>query len=105
MQKKGIAINTILLLVVGLIVVSILAYVVYQTFTGSGLSREECRGRIISWCTSCSITDFKSDIKVGESLATACGDIYTDISNKDKTCKDNVIKTFCSGFIPVTITT
>ena len=97
-MRKGIAINTILLLVVGLLVVGIIAYVVYNAFTGSGLSREDCRGRLISWCSSCSFSDYSDALTVGTSLSTACGTIYTEVDDEDTTCEDSEI--FCSGFVP-----
>lgn len=53
MNNKGIAIQTILLLLIGVLVAGLLVYYTYRYFSGSALSREECRSRAISWCTGC----------------------------------------------------
>jgi len=53
MLNKGIAIQTILLLVVGIIVVSVIVYLFYSVTTGSTLSSTQCMSRVISWCTQC----------------------------------------------------
>ena len=50
-MSKGIAIQTILLLVVGILVVGIVVYMVYRFTTGSTLSKYECQSRVVSWCT------------------------------------------------------
>ena len=99
-MRKGIAIHTILLLVVGLIAVGVVAYVVYKSFTGSALGREECRARIISHCTSCDMTKFASTGPVvSKSLADACSTYYTKFT-EGETC-DNLCGV-CKGFIPTT---
>ncbi len=53
MKGKGIAIQTILLLLVGILVVGIIVYMVYRYFVGAPLSEQECRSRAITWCTGC----------------------------------------------------
>ncbi len=49
--NKGIAIRTILLLLVGVIVAGVLIYLVYSVTTGSTLSSTACQSRVISYCT------------------------------------------------------
>jgi len=53
MMNKGIAIQTILLLVVGVLVAGIIIFLVFRTTTGSTLSATACQSRVISWCTTC----------------------------------------------------
>jgi len=53
MKKKGIAIQTILLLLIGVLVAGVLVYFVYRYFSGGSLSREDCRGIMVGWCTTC----------------------------------------------------
>ena len=54
-MKKGIAIQTILMLTIGVIVVGILAYMVYSYTSGSALSVNECRAKLIDVCTRCMV--------------------------------------------------
>jgi hypothetical protein len=54
MSIKGIAVQTILLLLVGILTVGVIIYAVYTLTSGSTMSELQCRGLIISWCTSCS---------------------------------------------------
>ncbi len=58
-MSKGIAIRTILLLVVGILVVGILVYLVYSYTSSGQLSVYECRVRLTELCTQCSNMDFK----------------------------------------------
>jgi hypothetical protein len=50
---KGIATQTILLMLIGIVVVGILIYIVYRTVMNPTLSEEDCRARWISQCTIC----------------------------------------------------
>ena len=52
-MTKGIAIQTILMLLVGILVVGIIVYMVYRYFVQSPLGEQECRSRAIMWCTGC----------------------------------------------------
>jgi len=52
-MSKGIAIETILYLLVGIIVVGIVIYLVYTYAIGAPIGEQECRSMAISWCTSC----------------------------------------------------
>jgi hypothetical protein len=53
MRNKGIAIQTILLLVVGILVAGVIIFLVFRTTTSSTLSSTACQSRVISWCTTC----------------------------------------------------
>jgi hypothetical protein len=52
-MSKGIATETILYLLVGIIVVGILIFLVYKYVLTSQLSSDQCRGLMIGWCTTC----------------------------------------------------
>ena len=58
---KGIAIQTILLLLVGILVVGILVYLVYTYTTGSTLSKYECQTNVINWCTRMRMSQYWPD--------------------------------------------
>ncbi len=53
MNNKGIAIDTILLLLVGIIVVGIMVYLVFKFATGPGFSVQECKTKMTQYCTIC----------------------------------------------------
>ena len=87
-MKKGIAIQTILLLVVGIIVAGILVYLVYSYTTGQTLSAHECRAKMMSWCTNCynvgggtsitlplELSNCLSDMGITESEGNDCDDV------------------------------
>jgi len=108
-MRKGIAVRTILLLVIGILVAGILVYMVYRSFTGTTLSQEECRSRAISYCTLCYTSNWLSEIEAGAAACTAdyFGTGWTDTSD----CLSDPVRTFCEAFIggyaepPTTTTT
>jgi len=108
-MNKGIAIRTILLLLIGVLVAGLLVYFTYRYFSGSALSREDCRARAISWCTGCwnamnaaGSSDWTADAgpDPSEELENCVDDYYPpyDLSGATN-CKG--YKTFCEAFIPM----
>jgi len=71
-MSKGIAIRTILLLVVGLLVVGVLVYLVYSYSTSGELSVHECRVRLVELCTQCSLKGF-SGFGLNTEITNDCG--------------------------------
>ncbi len=108
-MTKGIAIQTILMLLVGMLVVGILVYMVYRYFIGAPLGEQECRARIISWCSGCRLMDFTaSGYQLGE-LADNCVNKYFGSGwvsgcdcNSGAPCTKTVdeMKAFCTAFTP-----
>ncbi len=80
-MSKGIAIETILYLLLGIIVVGIIVYLVYTYSSGGQLSEQQCRSNIINWCTGCSVAN------------------WADVSSKDATSETGTCMTtyFPSG--------
>ena len=72
---KGIAIQTILLILVGIIVAGIVIYLVYTYSTGQALSSYDCRAQLISWCTTCRTLRWLGGSDLGSSLST-CTNSY-----------------------------
>lgn len=82
MASKGIAIRTILLLVIGVFVVVLVGYLVYRQISGPVMSCTECRSMFISFCTSCcGRNDMKSYTQwtIG---GTSMSDELRDCANK-----------------------
>jgi len=59
---KGIAIQTILLLLVGILVVGIIVYLVYSYTRSSTLSKTECLSIVTNWCTTCMVSNWNENI-------------------------------------------
>ena len=54
MNKKGIAVQTIILVLLGLVVLVFIAYWLYTLFAGeTPLSMEQCRTELLTWCDMC----------------------------------------------------
>ena len=105
-MSKGIAIETILYLLLGIIVVGIIIYLVYTYTTGGQLNEQQCRSKVISWCTGCSVANWAESIGSIPSDVATCIDTYfptgADWSNGAdcNTTDDDItdVKTFCSAF-------
>ena len=94
-MSKGIAIRTILLLLVGTVVAAIIIYLVYTYTQTPGLSAQECRARLISWCTGCvasatSPTSWSTTVTMASQFITDCayklGQIGISGVNSGVTC-------------------
>lgn len=57
-MSKGIAISTILYLLVGVLVVGIVIYLVYTYVMNPILPETQCRALATSWCTNCKTVDW-----------------------------------------------
>lgn len=54
---KGIAVTTLVLLIIGMVVIAIIGYLLYSTFisTGPTMSLESCRAQVVSACSNCKL--------------------------------------------------
>ena len=101
MRNKGIAVRTILLLVVGVLVAGILVYMVYSYFGGSALSESDCKARLISWCTTCNMSSYNAPIKAKE--AGTCSNTYYGTGwGEDTQCNTAGVDVpgKCNAFLP-----
>lgn len=59
MARKGVAVSQIILLVLGILVLAVVAYLLYTNFvtTGGAISTEQCRAAATRACTACSIAN------------------------------------------------
>ncbi len=73
-MSKGIAIRTVMLLLVGIVVIGILSYLLYRYYftTAGQMSTHECRVRLTEVCTQCVLSGFV-EIDIGSTLTTECG--------------------------------
>ena len=69
---KGIAIQTILLLLVGVLVVGILVYLVYRASGSSSFSVAECRAKLTDICTMCLNADWNPSINTDPTIISEC---------------------------------
>jgi len=89
---KGIAIQTILLLLIGVLVVGLLVYFVYRTFSGTSLNQQECREKVISWCSTCSLGGYVlPGLDMGSDVATCVNTYYSSLNSwvAGDDCNDN----------------
>ena len=77
-MSKGIAIQTILLLVVGIIVAGALVYLIYYYTSSEQLSAHECRARLSELCTQCRNLNFVG-FPLSSALTTECSQ-YSEFS-------------------------
>jgi len=91
---KGIAITTILLLLVGSLVTGITVYYTYRSVSGSPLSEHECRGMMISWCIGCSNLNWEGGSGMDPQLKE-CASRYWGMGHDNCDAEDD-----CSAFLP-----
>jgi len=74
-MTKGIAIQTILMLLVGILVVGIIVYMVYRYMFSPGLSQNDCRAQLVSWCTTCRTVAWTGGFGLSDNVAK-CTNTY-----------------------------
>jgi len=57
---KGIAINTIMLLIIGILVAGIVVYLIYRYASGRIISERDCQSRLTEVCVMCKNGDWSS---------------------------------------------
>ncbi len=75
-MSKGIAINTILYLLIGVLVVGVVVYLVYTYIMSPVLPETQCRSIATSWCTSCKTAGWDAAGPTPSADLTACGSKY-----------------------------
>jgi len=111
-MKKGIATQTILLLLLGILVVSILVYMLYTYVFNPVLPASVCRSRAVAWCTLCknAYPDFQCPpdsvgnpdcyVPVGSDLSECAQEHFSpvpDNCNGDECCHN--AENWCAAFI------
>ena len=106
-MSKGIAIETILMLLMGILIVGVIVYLIYRYVTGTTLGKEQCRGIITSWCTLCNNYDPEWKTNGGppqtEELKNCVHKYFWPsqfLEDPVRLCKGN--NCFCRNFIEVT---
>ncbi len=98
-MSKGIAIQTILYLLIGVLVVGIVVYLVYSYVMNPMLPETQCRTLATAWCTSCSTVDWTGGPGAPSDVVT-CGANYWTAPAAWDDCDDgaatNGVITFCS---------
>jgi hypothetical protein len=91
-MTKGIAIQTILMLLVGILVVGIVVYMVYRYFVGAPLQMEECRARAIAYCTGCTNIDPDGAVEgpnPSDGLCECAAQWFPGLGANENDCKTN----------------
>jgi len=87
-MTKGIAIQTILMLLVGILVVGIVVYMVYRYMFSPGLSQNECRAQLVSWCTTCKTAGWTGGFDLGSTLSTCTNNYFGSGWNSGDDCDE-----------------
>jgi len=96
-MSKGIAINTILYLLIGVLVVGVIVYLIYSYVMNPVLPETQCRTLATSWCTSCKTAGWAAGPTASSELQT-CGAKYW--TTFPANCA--AAQTFCSQCCAVT---
>ena len=108
-MAKGIAIQTILMLAIGVLVVGILGYMIYRYTSGSVLSDTECHAMLSQWCQQCELTDYNLEADLGDGDLLTCAQKFLStayVANDD--CNtygggdnaEDTIEIHCAQYIP-----
>jgi len=106
-MKKGIATQTILLLLLGILVVGILVYLLYTYVFNPVLPAGVCGSRAVAWCTLCknAYPDFQCDpdcvVPVGNDLSVCAQEHFSAVPNNcaaGEECCHNA-GSWCAAFI------
>jgi hypothetical protein len=105
-MSKGIAIQTILMLLAGIVVVGIVVYMVYRYATKSSIGQEECRATIMDWCVLCNNFDIEWKTDGGPEQTAELLDCVTKYYPSPQFIQDPVTKCFgnncyCRNFIQI----
>jgi hypothetical protein len=108
-MSKGIAVDTILMLLVGIVVVGLIIFLVYKFLLGPHLNEQECRASLINWCNDCKLVNGWNDATAGfypgpkvggtDGCAKTYFGITIDETGANAKCKGH--KSECNAFIPV----
>jgi len=104
-MSKGIAIQTILYLLIGVLVVGVLVYLLYSYVLSPILPETECRALATSWCTSCKTGGWTGGPAASSDLQACGGDYWTAPAawtDCDDGATPNGVQTFCSQCCAIT---
>lgn len=74
-MSKGVAVHTIILVLVGLIVLVLLTYLVWTSFTEQkSIPMEQCRSKFMVWCRSCGYQNWADGINIPSDISDCLGD-------------------------------
>ena len=93
MESKGVAIPYIIALVIGIIVLVFVVYWIYRLFSAPQISVEECKARMLQWCSMCKGLDWASDgTKISDFVGPDCAKVLSQkfgiVTTND--CNDDV---------------
>lgn len=74
---KGIAIQKIILLLLGIIVLAMVGYLLYITFIGSKITPDICRAEVMRQCTQCKLVGWSSSYSISISGKSCTNEILT----------------------------
>lgn len=97
-MKKGIAIETVILLLIGILVIGIMTYLIYKASANKTLSLYECKAKLMDICKICKNTNWDAiyllnDLAIPNNLyntvITPCSTYSEFFYWSDNTCCGN----------------
>jgi len=70
------------MLLVGILVVGIIVYMVYRYMLGPGLTQEDCRSLIVSWCNTCKAAGCFEDPSIANCVNMKYSNVVNSQCNK-----------------------
>ena len=94
MKTKGVAVQTIIMVLLGVVVLLFIGYWLVRTFSSPGLGQEECKTMLMDWCRTCGIKGWDSSAYAVPTALTSCLGRYATALNVNA----NTIQAgLCSG--------
>jgi hypothetical protein len=98
-MKKGIAVETLMKLLIYMIAAGVVIFLIYRYVLGSGLSERGCATRMTAWCVQCQIAEFAGGPPMDDKLKECIDKNYLPGISKRDNCKG--AEKDCEGFLPV----
>ncbi|MCS7123098.1 MAG: hypothetical protein RMJ17_00780 [Candidatus Aenigmarchaeota archaeon] len=78
-MSKGVAIDKVILLLLGIIVLALIGYLLYTTFVGAGSAQRICEAALVSACGQCKLLGWPNTQDVKVSLTACRADVASQL--------------------------
>jgi len=79
-MKKGIATETTILILIGILVIAIMAYLIYKAATTKTLSMYQCKAKLMDVCRMCKNTNWNEDYDLDQGPSNMFDTVITPCS-------------------------
>lgn len=96
MKRGDVAISHVIALTLGLIVLSVIIYFLYQNITNTQIDCQRCAAELTSWCARCYMSDWSGGPTMSDYLKGCIDECNLGSS---QVC-DSSAESFCKPYIP-----